>query len=366
MKRVCPRCQETVDQGSSCPRCAAVWTSPTATHPSSPGGSAFGPPTSWQHTPGGRVLIGVLLALGLCFGLLRLCAASFVAFGAGAEDGGVSPLTRLFLFQGLQALALVAGGIFAGAGQRRGAGLGAIVGVMSGLLVITAMLDGFFVFVDRSFLRDLLTPGTTVRNVTLYGLPVLFAFCGALGGFIGGVVWKPLAEIDSASGPMGASAGPGSRRAAFQRVPWLSDFSWTGPVAWGRVIAGTTVAVAGAVWTNAILNFLILATQGKLSILTAWEDQVSYGEVFSLSILIGGCVAGTNTFNGLRQGVFVGIGGALVLGMLFLGGSLGQSVPAVYPVLSTLFLGPIGGWFGSELLPPVYVAPRRRRSTRFS
>src|ERR1700732_3304734 len=112
MKRVCPRCQETVDQGSSCPRCAAVWTSPTATHPSSPGGSAFGPPTSWQHTPGGRVLIGVLLALGLCFGLLRLCAASFVAFGAGAEDGGVSPLTRLFLFQGLQALALVAGGIF--------------------------------------------------------------------------------------------------------------------------------------------------------------------------------------------------------------------------------------------------------------
>src|SRR6202011_3042099 len=134
-----------------------------ATHSPSPGGSAFGPPTSWQHTPGGRVLIGVLLALGLCFGLLRLCAASFVALGAGAEDGGVSPLTRLFLFQGLQALALVAGGIFAGAGQRRGAGLGAIVGVMSGLLVITAMLDGFFVFVDRSFLRDLLTPGATVR-----------------------------------------------------------------------------------------------------------------------------------------------------------------------------------------------------------
>jgi hypothetical protein len=338
-----------------------------ATPPPSPGGRAFGHATSWHHTPGGRVLIGVLLALGLCFGLLRLCAASFVALGAGAEDGGVYPLTRLFLFQGLQALALVAGGIFAGAGQRRGAGLGAIVGVMSGLLMITAMLDGFFDFVDRSFLRDLLTPGSTVRNVTLYGLPVLYAVCGALGGFIGGVVWKPLAELDSPSGPTEASLRSGSRRTALQRAPaWLSGFSWTGPVAWGRVIAGTTVAVAGAVWTNAILNFVILATQGKLSILTAWEDQVSYGEVFSLSILIGGCVAGTNTFNGLRQGVLVGIGGALVLGMLFLSGSLAQSVPAVYPVLSTLFLGPIGGWFGSELLPPVYVAPRRRRTTRFS
>jgi hypothetical protein len=304
----------------------------------------------------------VLLALGLCFGLLRLCAGSFAAFGNGAEDGGVSPLTRLFLFQGLQALALVAGGIFAGAGQRRGAGLGAIVGVMSGLLVLTAMLDGFFVFVDRSFLRDLLTPGATIRNVTLYGLPVLFAFCGALGGLIGGFVWKPFADIDSTSGPV----RPGTRHGAFQRVAWLSDLSWTGPVAWGRVIAGTAVAVGGAVWTNAILNLIILATQGKLSITTAWEDQVSYGEVFSLSILVGGCVAGTNTFNGLRQGVLVGIGGALVLGMFFLSGSLAQSVPAIYPVLSTLFLGPIGGWFGSELLPPVCVAPRRRRRTHFS
>jgi hypothetical protein len=307
----------------------------------------------------------VLLALGLCFGLLRLCSAVFAAVGNGAGDGGVSPLTRLFLFQGLQALALLAGGIFAGAGQRRGAGLGAIVGVMSGLLVLTAMLDGFFVFVDRSFLRDLLTPGATVRNVTLYGLPVLFAFCGALGGFIGGVVWKPLADVESAAGRMQADR-PGTRQAAFQRVAWLSDLSWTGPVAWGRVIAGTAVAVAGAIWTNAILSFVILATQGKLSIVTAWEDQVSYGEVFSLSILIGGCVAGTNTFNGLRQGVLVGIGGALVLGMFFLSGSLAQSVPAIYPVLSTLFLGPIGGWFGSELLPPVCVAPRRRRRTGFS
>ncbi len=91
----------------------------------------------------------------------------------------LSPLARLLIFQGLQTLALLAGGILAGAGHRRGAGLGAIVGVMSGLLAMAAMLQGFVVFVDRSFVRDLLTPGTTLRNITLYGLPVLYAVCGA-------------------------------------------------------------------------------------------------------------------------------------------------------------------------------------------
>jgi len=313
------------------------------------------------------VLIGVLLALGLCFGFLRLCSATLSALGAGAENAGPSPLARLLIFQGLQALALLAGGILAGAGQRRGAGLGAIVGVMSGLLMMAAMLEGFVVFVDSSFVRDLLTPGTTLRNITLYGLPVLYAACGALGGLLGGAVWKPLSEIEGPSGAAPETSGHQTRRFALQRsVTACSSLTWAGPVAWGRVVAGTAVAVAGAVWTNAILNFVILASQGKVSILTAWEDQVSYGEVFSLSILIGGCVAGSNTFNGLTQGVRVGIGAAAILGMLFLSGFLQQSVPAMYPVLSTLFLGPIGGWFGSELLPPVYSAPRRRRRTRFS
>ncbi len=188
-----------------------------------------------------------------------------------------------------------------------------------------------------------------------------------LGGLLGGAVWKPLSEIEGPFGAAPEASGHQTRRLALRR----SATAW--PVSPGRgrwrgagSLPEPSVAVAGAVWTDAILNFVILATQGKLSILTAWEDQVSYGEVFSLSILIGGCVAGTNTFNGLRQGVHVGVGAAAILGMLFLSGFLQQSVPAVYPVLSTLFLGPIGGWFGSELLPPVYSAPRRRRRTRFS
>jgi hypothetical protein len=323
---------------------------------------------NWQQSPGGRVVIGVLLALGLCYGLLQLCAAGFMVLGRGTPDGGVSGVIRLVLFEGLQALALLAGGALAGAGQRRGAGLGAIVGVMSGLLLITAMLDGVFAILDQSFVRDLLTPGTALRNITLYGLPILHAVCGALGGLVGSKVWKPLFELDLAAAVVAqASSVPGMIVRAVRRseLTKFSKWSWTGSVAWGRVVVGTVVALCGAIWTQWILGLLILACEGKLKIMTSFEDQVSYGEVFSLSILVGGCIAGTNTFNGLRQGVYVGLCAAVALTIFFISGLLKQSVPAIYPVLSTLFLGPIGGWFGSELLPPIYKAPPHPRTRRW-
>ena len=312
------------------------------------------------------MIIGVLLALGSCYGLLQLCAASFVALGPSTRDGGFSPATRLALFLGLQGLALLAGGVLAGAGQRRGAGLGAIVGVMSGMLLITAMLDGAFSFFDKSFGKDLLTPGSTIRNFTLYGLPIIHAICGAAGGLIGSFVWKPLSELDQAAiGSARAMAGTGNFSKAFRRIEHskVSAWSWTGSVAWGRVILGTAVAVGGAIWTKSIVSLAVLAFEGKLTIMTSWDEQISYGEVFSLSILVGGCIAGTNTFNGLRQGVYVGLCAAVALAVFFMNGSLKQSVPVVYPVISTLCLGPIGGWFGSELLPPIYRRPRRRKAT---
>ena len=218
MKLVCPQCKGPLDRSSKCSRCAPARVLPVYTRQAIPLAHSSIPSDPWQHTPGGRILIGVLLALGLCFGLVRLCGATFVALGAGAESVGPSPLARLLIFQGLQTLALLAGGILAGAGHRRGAGLGAIVGVMSGLLAMAAMLQGSVVFVDRSFVRDLLTPGTTLRNITLYGLPVLYAVCGALGGLLGGAVWKPLSEIEGPFGAAPEASEHQTRRLALRRA----------------------------------------------------------------------------------------------------------------------------------------------------
>src|SRR5262249_8377415 len=100
----------------------------------------------------------------------------------------------------------------------------------------------------------------------------------------------------------------------------------------------------------------------SFNVTTFLEDQVSFAEFFSLAIMVGGCIAGASTKNGLKQGSCVGLASAIVLAGLFWAGYF-ASGPRLYPIISTVFLGPIVGWFASELLPLV-VAPqyRRRRS----
>src|SRR6516162_290899 len=105
MLKVCPDCKALFAHASNCPRCGVgerSGRSRAASHAVQAG-------DTWQQRPGGRVIIGVLLALGSCYGLLQLCAASFVALGPSTRDGGFSPATRLALFLGLQGLALLAG-----------------------------------------------------------------------------------------------------------------------------------------------------------------------------------------------------------------------------------------------------------------
>jgi hypothetical protein len=308
-----------------------------------------------------------LLSLGLSYGLLQLSGAVLRGMNMDTAGGSLGPIADLALFQGLQILALLAGGMLAGAGQTRGTSLGAMVGVLSGLLFIAGMLNGTVTVLVPGFARELLTPGTTVRNLTLYGLPVLHAVFGALGGQAGSAIWCPLPSSSRTwSTPAGSSALPLIRAPLGPSGEDYRDLLafWSGPVAWARVVVGTLVAVGGAVWTRSIIDLIVLASQGRLSIATMWENQVACGEVFTLSILIGGCIAGANTLNGVRQGFWVGIAAAALLTCLFLSGAL-HPVGGAPAVLSTLFFGPIGGWFGSELLPPVYHAPRRRGAAWF-
>jgi hypothetical protein len=314
----------------------------------------------WQQTPGGRILIGTLLSVGLCYGLLQLAIAISRAFRQGEAAATVSPVVGLVLFQVIQAIALIVGGIITGIGQRRAVTFGALVGLLSGLTVLAGLFHGLFASMARSFDTELLTPGTAIRNVTLYALPVLHLAFGGLGGWIGGIIWKPMPSF---AFPAGASGGPlsGLQARIIRRAETKPIHSyWDGPIAWLRVILGTAIAVTGAIYARSIIDFLLLLSEGKLKIMTLLEDQVTFAEIFSLAILLGGCVAGANTRNGLKQGMCVGLGAAMILDALFLTGMLNPSGPRLFPVLSTLFLGPVGGWFASELLPPIYRVRRRR------
>src|SRR5947209_12571344 len=121
MALVCPDCSNSCDSAGRCAHCG-----PSGPTVPSPTVGSWSPPSKaepWQQTPGGRLVIGVLLGVGLSYGLLHLCAAMLHALGIEGSHRTLDPLSGLFLFQALQAVALFVGGIFIGAGQRRGAAL---------------------------------------------------------------------------------------------------------------------------------------------------------------------------------------------------------------------------------------------------
>jgi hypothetical protein len=71
-------------------------------------------------------------------------------------------------------------------------------------------------------------------------------------------------------------------------------------------------------------------------------------------------VGGTSTWNGLKQGLAVGIGTAVVLFGIRLAGPTPPTMEAI--VLSwcgPMLLGILGGGFGCQMLPPLATGKRR-------
>src|SRR5262249_29206714 len=305
MVSVCPQCHGPCDAMGNCPSC------------DSGPGSIAGSPSSgrvegWQQTPGGRILIGVLVSVGLCYGLLQLSISTLRGLTGNSGSAVLSPLYGIWMFVGIQAVSLVAGAIVTGVGQRRGIPFGALVGLLSGLLVLSGIFGGVVGNFAASFGTQLFTPGAPIRNIVMYALPILHVLCGALGGLIGSAFWRPLPDVGELS-----SAGLTPGRQVPSRIvrKAVSDrprtFSWKGPIHWGRVSVGTAVAVLGAVYTRAGIDWIVRFSEGSINVTTVLEDQVAFAEFFSLAIMLGGCIAGASTRNGLKQGAFVGLASAL-------------------------------------------------------
>jgi hypothetical protein len=268
----------------------------------------------------------VLLAEGLYFGLRSLCTAGILAILEAGPADSWSTLLGLILSQALQGICLVLGGTLAGAGQRRGFVMGAMVGVWAGIIfVVTNQLE-----------QTLLTP------VALYGLPVLQIASGALGGSLGTLVWKPMPNFDALLGNA-LNIKPAPRR--------LSPFA--GPIAWGRVMLGTGLAAAGAQSANLILQFVLESCKGSLNIESHLQAQLVTWEITGLAMLAGSAVAGATTFNSVKQGLAVGVATAAVLLCIRLTLQNPPLQSLVFVVLAALGLGLIGGWFGGQLFPPI-------------
>jgi hypothetical protein len=332
MYTVCPQCRATFDQAGNCPTCGVRLQ--LRTHARAPLAPVPEDLTvRWQNTPGGRLVVGVVVAQGLAHGMQLACTGALLALGEDGSSAIWQTPTGGTVLLGLQAVALLLAGALAGAGRPFGAFFGLLVGVLSG---------GLFLVLQRTA-GDLLAAATTVGVASVVGL---------VGGCLGGIIWKPLPALQANVDGKGAGGRTPARR---------GESILAGPVAWVRVFVGAAIAACGVFWPGVIVGLLLEAGMGRLRLHSPLQAHLITWEVAGLLLLLGGAVAGATTRNPLKQGVFVGLLAVILLtGNQIAARNLDADFILVMGSIILLLCG-LGSWFGGQVFPPV--APLRRTST---
>jgi hypothetical protein len=299
--------------------------------------TAVGP--RWQQTAWGRILIGLILAQGLFYGLRHLVTAILLAFSGVSPEELAVDLRTLLVIQAIQLFALIVGGVMAGGGQRSGLVLGAVVGAWNGVLAL--------------FLRQ--NPAQELTVVGLYGQLLLHGAVGAIGGLVGSLIWKPPSAT-----PIPTVLIPRKKVEKVPRPPLLG-----GRVSWLRVVLGATVSIGGTLSAAVLFSKMMDLSSGRLATSSALQDRIVTWEIKALALLVGGALAGSTAANGFKQGLIV----ALISFIVLLGLQSHQVEDwlelAFYTALSTFTLCTAGGWFGRQLFPPILKLKRRRGANVF-
>jgi hypothetical protein len=343
MALACPQCKQLFEQNGVCPLCNVVVLYHAPDLPGDPPSSHTSvedDSTQWQQTPWGKILIGLILAQGLSFGLLQMLTAGFLASGDGVDAWHT--LWGIVARHAIHAVSLILGGALTGAGQRRGIIYGALVGFTSGAIsfVIQGHSNGAF------------------SSVLVYAEPMLHLAIGAIGGALGMLIWRPTPTLPELEGSTPPPNAPPNWGFAFGDV-------LAGPVHVGRVCAGAFVIVIGVVWAKAILEFLLRASNGNLAITSQLQAQLVSMEISALVAILGAAFAGATTKNGLKQGLCVGIAAsAIVLGIQIASPRFVLE-SAIFTISGIIIVALVGGWFGGQLFPPIS-SGRRRRSFSYN
>jgi hypothetical protein len=278
--------------------------------------------------------VGLILAQGLSYAIQQMFTAGLLV--SGDDQSLWSSLGGILFLHGIQGLSLLVGGAICGAGKQRGVLFGSFVGLMNGLI--------FLIVQSKS--------GEVLSEIAVYGQPLLHMALGALGGLIGTMIWKPIA-------PLRVPEAEGDAKTISVPAPTLVFLA--GQVHLGRVFIGVGVVVFGVVWSQAILNWVLNAAGGALEIKTHLQAQLIGWEVSALVTLVGAAFAGASTFNGLKQGLCVGVASSLILAGVQLGNPTATLKTTGLMIGAILILSLGGGWFGGTLFPPVQQAKRRKR-----
>ena len=343
MPLVCPQCQQLFEQNGICPLCNVIllYHAPNLQIEQAPANTPEDNSSQWQQTPWGKILIGLILAQGLNFGLQQLLTAGFLATGDGSDVWGT--LLGIVLHHAVLAVSLIAGGALSGAGQSRGLIYGAMIGLTSG--VISVFLQ------NRS--------GEAFNSLVVYGEPLIHLATGAIGGALGMLIWRPTPQLLDLGGSTPTPVVLGS-------LGFSLGKAFSGPVHLGRICAGAFVIVMGVVWSQAILEFVLRASNGSLALTSKLQAQLVSMEITALVALLGAGFAGATTWNGLKQGLCVGLAAsAIVLGVQ-IGNPKFVLETAVFTLSGIIGVSLVGGWFGGQLFPPIDSSRRKRRLSHYS
>lgn len=365
MSMLCPRCQKTFAGHLRCPDCNV---SLVPSNPARLGITRFFvTKAKWQHTIWGRCLIGLLVAQGLYYVLLQLTSAVVLLTGMQASEiaSWHKSFAGLMVQQALQAVSLLVGGMLAGAGHRKGMTYGTIVGVYNVmLLLLVKVLTG-------ADLKQI--AGDPLLMLLLFSQPPLQVVFGAIGGYLGHTIWKPMLPVvveRPVPGPPGI-------------IPTTPEepSPLAGPISWFRITLGAAVAMVGTMSASSILNLILTSEATKEGLDTWRQANFIIWEVAVLAIILGGAVAGSGSSNGVKQGLIYGIVSCVVLVIYYenqnrevpqtlvykmLDLSVVQLIQKIFfTMLSVLPLGAIGGWFGSQLMPPLAHSRRKKQKTFF-
>lgn len=328
MAMVCPKCKDTFEQRIYCPQCHVHLNY----HQAKSGRGWFGGLGPWQHSALGRIAVGLVLAQGLYFALRQLFTAGALVTAAASADQIFKGIKGLIFLQTLQVVALLIGGMITGASKRHGFLYGAVLGVWNGIICILVY-----------------PPITDQALINAYSQPGLHAAFGAFGGWLGSFIWKPFIE-------------PTTARTLYEKKEKKRRKDparlWIGPLHWARVGIGSLFAIGGTMWAETILE-VMESSGANIQINTHFQAQFVTWEITVLAMIGGAAVAGATTFNGLKQGLAVGVVTAVTLMGFRVGQGQATFLMLSLTAVSPLVLGMIGGVFGSQLLPPL--APKMEK-----
>ena len=340
MQLFCPACDAAFTGAARCPRCGGLLLPPDEGG-YDPAARPAPPPAHLRLSPGGRVVVGTVAALGLYLGLRELTTGWVLAAAADPAGWWLTP-----------------GGL-AAAGRGRGGSVGGAVGGACGGLFLAAEVAA----------------GTPPGQAVLYLQPALLVVGGCASGAAGAKVWAAVPELELPA--------PVTKKLSSIRLETVAEIDPGRPTAWARVLLGAAVMVAGVGLAEEVRTKAQRFSGGMLRVESRGQARFISWQVATLAILAGGAVAAAGTGAGLRHGLFAGaLGAAGVVGLTLARGELdppvaylldkleiGTADPAARPVLlvgagAVLATGLFGGWLAGQLFVPLAPPHMRNRSLR--